>query len=330
MIISVSMVGAMMSSSHHVCRNPQLETEIKSSPTIYENRPSLFADALVPKIVVEDMVGDALLLRWKLILPEEEKDSCTLWIWKCHIESDRCSETGITDIDSRSAWLFVTAFESYNLTMQTHCVFFKSLTVDTVSDTLNVSIASRKPSFPSYPFISYPFIPRGSIGHDSVLKKKTYLQVIRRRIAQRKCLPLQRRMRATGGKSISGPPALVRLLAAPKTDTCISVRWKVENHQKHLYSGFIIRWTKVGNDSWRESNATSMSFKIENLEPATRYNISVAGYRIYGEERLMSDRSFTTGTSLFPGTQLIEKLYFGRFLLLALSVVFCSCSASRG
>ena len=101
-------------------------------------------DALVPKIAVKEITGEKVLLEWDITLPAEEEESCSLWISSCHIESDTCSDTGIVHNNSTSAWLDVKPSQSYNFTMQTRCLFFDHLNVETTSETLKISTGNRK------------------------------------------------------------------------------------------------------------------------------------------------------------------------------------------
>lgn len=112
----------------------------RASSTYEEFTDRVFetADALVPKIAVKGIDGKKLLLVWDIILPAEERESCTLWISSCHIESNTCSDTGMVHNNASSAWLDVEPSQNYNFTMRTRCHFFGNLDVDTTSKALKI------------------------------------------------------------------------------------------------------------------------------------------------------------------------------------------------
>lgn len=105
----------------------------------------------------------------------------------------------------------------------------------------------------------------------------------------------------TSANAFSGPPAPFRLYATPNSYTSTILRWKVNNHQRDYYTGFKVRWAKLRSDSWQEEEVTTLFYKLENLQPTYRYNISVAGFLIHDEEKLVSDPAVTMASSLVPG-----------------------------
>lgn len=98
--------------------------------------------------------------------------------------------------------------------------------------------------------------------------------------------------------------AAVSGITAYPAETALSVKWAVISSQELFYDAFSVRWAPAGTENWREQTVMDYEFEIQDLQPGTEYNISVAGYN---NETLLGDAVFITAFTEIPGKQNLGK-----------------------